>query len=353
MIGYRDAAILFRVGIRHAIGWSSYALSFLDLRSTVLSHVQGDEQIGPRVAVFCHFDRKGRIRDHTRQYIDTLRTEGLTIVFVTNAGKLDPVDLAWLRARAAHIIVRRNLGYDFGAWRDAMTVSALPQPDTQLLLIANDSVYGPIHDLKPALQRIDFTEADVWSATDSWQHSFHLQSYFVAFGPRALAHKAFTAFWRKVSNAKSKWWVIRHYEIGMSRRFVAAGLRCKALWPYVELLAAIRRSIAEEKVMAAWKARHPSDDPEPLEKPVSDASRSNIAHILNAALGNIPLNPTADMWQALIEQGFPFLKRELVQRNPSQVRDISDWYDCVGQVNPKARDLIVADLQRSLRNRAP
>jgi lipopolysaccharide biosynthesis protein len=67
--------------------------------------------------VFAHCDGQGKIRDHTRAYIIALLAEGFDQVFVTNSGRLEPLDLAWIQARAARILIRRNLGYNFAAWR--------------------------------------------------------------------------------------------------------------------------------------------------------------------------------------------------------------------------------------------
>jgi lipopolysaccharide biosynthesis protein len=159
-----------------------------------VSDKDAPERLGSRVVVFCHFDGRGRIRPHTRAYIDVLRDEGLDLVFVSNAARFGEEDLAWLRRRAARIIVRHNVGYDFAAWRDALPISGLPAAETRLLLIANDSVYGPLRPIGPVLRQIDFDVADLWSATDSWQHSFHLQSFFMAFGPKAMHDPAFGSF---------------------------------------------------------------------------------------------------------------------------------------------------------------
>jgi lipopolysaccharide biosynthesis protein len=199
-----------------AIGWAAFVMSRFETGQMVLVHEHGDgasERLSSRVAVFSHFDPYGRIRDHTRAYIDALRNEGFDVVLVTNSHTLAPADRAWALGRVAHLVVRRNVGYDFAAWRDAMRVCNLPSADTRFLLIANDSVYGPLRPLGPIFQRIDFDLADAWSATDSWQHKFHLQSFFIAFGPKAIRHEAFASFWSSVGNVRSKWWAVRHCEL--------------------------------------------------------------------------------------------------------------------------------------------
>lgn len=319
-----------------ALAWGAFAVSLVESGPTVVSHERyvANGALGPRVAVFCHFDLEGRIRACARHYLESLRAEGFDLVFVTNAGRLQPDDQAWICALASHLVIRKNRGYDFGAWRDGLSVSGLPGPDTRLLLITNDSAYGPITALGPMMRRIDFAAADVWSVTDSWQHGFHLQSYFVAFGPAALRHEVFARFWRSVGNVRSKWWAVHRHELGLSREAAAAGLRCKALWPYSEMMAAVRDDAARDA--------DPGGTP-PLFGPPGSA-----AQLLERASGRMPLNPTADLWRVLLEHGCPFLKRELLRKNPSRVPGVDAWPAIVGRMNPAMRDRIVSDLDARL-----
>ena len=341
-------------------GWLAAAVAPLEPGNMIVGTEPGEgaPELGPRVAVFCHFDGRGRILPHTRLYIDALRAEGFDVVFVTNSPKLSAPDQAWIRRNAARVLTRRNIGYDFGAWRDAIATCKLPLPGTQVLVIANDSVYGPLRPLGPMLERLDFSQADVWSATDSWQHQYHLQSFFVAFGPKALAHPAFGEFWRSVRNVRSKWWIITRYEVGLSRALLSAGLRCRAMWPYLDVIRAVRQS---------WKREHPMDramaggEPDRMQNlpslrrlgPFEEERIHNEERILRHALHQIALNPTADLWRLLIEQGFPFLKRELLRFNPSQVPGVGAWSDVVETIDGTQRDLIVRDLESSLKGRAP
>jgi hypothetical protein len=365
----RSVAQHIKFAARGAIGWVAFGISKFETGNAILSSVPGEgapEQLGPRVVVFNHFDGQGRIRDHTRAYIDALRLEGMDIVFVTNSGHLAPSDLSWIRSRAARVLIRRNLGYDFAAWRDAMSECGLPSSDTRLLLIANDSVYGPFRPLGSLLDQMDFSKADVWGVTDSWQHRFHLQSYFVAFGPVALRSAAFANFWASVRMVRSKWWIVKHYEIELTRAFITAGMRCMAVFPYTAAVEALREQVAEEEALTDMEVeeadarasdvlvvgRHHSRSMSRRD-PFAEASRANVGRILRAALERVPLNPTADLWQILIDQGCPFLKRELVRDNPSRVPGVAAWRSVVGAIEGYDPDVIQRDLERSLKNSSP
>ena len=65
----------------------------------------------------------------------------------------------------------------------------------------------------------------------------------------------------------------------------------------------------------------------------------------------VPLNPTSDLWRQLLRAGFPFIKRELLRANPSEVLDIVDWRDVARTATAADFALIERDLQRVLRDR--
>jgi hypothetical protein len=303
-----------------------------------ISSTIGKIPMGSRVVVFCHFHPRGRLQEHVRRYISAFIEENLSIVFVTNSGRLDSEAINWLQPRCAYIIIRHNAGFDFAAWRDALVVADLPNNETELLIIANDSVYGPLSSLEPLLARMNFGVADVWALTDSWQWRFHLQSYLVAFGPRALRHAAFCSFWKRVRDLRSKEAVVQAYEIGLTQALLDAGLRCEALWPYIDTLAQLHA--AQQPEVARTNA-------------LNEVQQQAEQRILAAAARRVPLNPTAELWRLLLIAGFPFLKRELLRSNPACVPDVAAWLELARSISPDDAEVILRDLRNSLRKSAP
>jgi len=342
----RHAAPLRRLG--QALWWEASApLGFvaghLDRRDHVLAVEPGREpRLGARVALLAHHCDHGRIGPGLRGLAAALAAQGYSVVLASNARRLLPEALDWAREHAALTLLRRNAGYDFAAWRDALRVAGLPAPGTERVLLVNDSLYGPLRDIGPVLDRLDFDAADVWGATDSWQGRWHLQSYFLALGPRALAHPALAAFWAGLVPAMSKAAVVRHYEIGFTRAMLAAGLRCAALWPYARLAGTLARD------GGARLARDPAL-PAPHRAVLEDAR----ARLLGAVLAQRPLNPTAELWLPLLEDGFPFIKRELLARNPAGVPGLAAWRAAVEAVAPGAAAGIEEDLRFRMRQRSP
>ncbi|KAA5612501.1 lipopolysaccharide biosynthesis protein [Rhodovastum atsumiense] len=285
-------------------------------------------------------------------HVAALKAAGFSVIFVTNSGRLRREALFALQSLCAGIIIRRNIGYDFGAMREVIEHLDLPRADTEMLLLVNDSVYGPLRPLDDILARMDFNQADVWGLTESWQRRYHLQSFFLAFGRTALTDPAFRNFWRKVRPVTSKWWVISRYEIGLTQAMVKAGLRVEAVWRYSDL---VRRVPPLGGIQAEME---PEADAEAKAYPgmLDPMVKSRLTHrqyIRTASSKRTPLNPTSDLWRDLLESGFPFIKRELLQRNPGEVADIAEWREVVRQTGSTAAEWIERDLKRVMRNRAP
>ena len=104
---------------------------------------EGEMALGPKVCVYVHWDGAGEVRDHVLHHVRSLAEAGLSIVFVTNSGFLRPAAMAALQGVCAGVLIRSNVGYDFGAWREGFEILQLPRPITEMVVMANDSVYGP------------------------------------------------------------------------------------------------------------------------------------------------------------------------------------------------------------------
>ena len=299
-----------------------------------------DVALGPKIAVFVHFDSACRVQAFTLDYARALAEAGYAIAFVSNCPSLADTDLTVLKSFCAAIICRRNVGYDFGAVRDALRLLGLPRDSTDQLVIANDSVFGPLQPLHTLLDRIDFTKADIWGATDSWQHGYHLQSYFLAVGKAALQSAAWRQFWDGVRLMQSRDYVISRYEIGLTQAMLRAGLRCDAAWNYNDLLRSIPRPAPEP-------GQHYIDA-----DPADDARRGHLARLRHAVVDHVPMNPTGELWRQLLLSGFPFIKRELLRSNPANVADLADWRDVVAGISKFDIATIDQQLRRELSNRA-
>ena len=112
-----------------------YRLAAGDYGSQVIERGTGAVGLGRRCCVFVHFDARGVVRPHTRAYLLALREAGFGIIFVTNSGVLAPDSRQWLGEHCAQILIRRNRGYDFGAYRDGIAAFEAPFDNGGKLLV--------------------------------------------------------------------------------------------------------------------------------------------------------------------------------------------------------------------------
>ena len=303
-------------------------------------------QLGKKVALFVHFDAAGRVAPATRAFITSLNDAGLDVVFVTNSESILDEAKGFLKRHCAGMIIRRNIGYDFGAWRDALDTLGLPRAETRAIFLVNDSVYGPFADLQPLLAAIDFERADVWGATESWQHRYHLQSFFLGCGEAVIRGRAWKDFWRSVRPVPCKDWVIRHCEIGFTRAMAKGGARCAAIFPSANLLD--EREIEHlERIIEDDLARRGQNSR-------IHAKAVHAVRILRYARRDTnTLNPSVDLWRQLIQAGYPFLKRELLLRNPTRVADVFEWEDVVSKALNADPQPLAAEIRRSLGDKLP
>lgn len=328
---------------RWTYGWSSFLYTFVRPRSIpVVERWAGDLDLGAatRIAVFVHFDTHGTVHEFVYHYLREITRAGFLLVFVTNAPRLGAADRGRLAPLCGAILRRRNVGRDFGAFKDG--IAAIPDLGrVESLLLANDSVYGPFHDLGELIRRMDMADADVWGITDSWGPSFHLQSFFLLFGRRALTSGAFPRFWRAVRYVQSKSWVIHHYEVGLTRALGTDGLRCRALCPYREVATTAVEALARETPAGPGRLA------------LAAARTAFVARVVDAVALGIPLNSSHFFWDHLVlHMGCPFIKRELLRDNPARIPGVIRWREVIQAASKYDTDLIARHLERSVRKRA-
>lgn len=224
--------------------------------------------------LFAHYDRGGRVDEYVLRYLGEIKAANFAIVFISTA-TLSGADIERLGTDCVDVILRENRGLDFGSW--SVGFAKHHAAINGRLLLANDSVYGPIGNLATALDRLTRAPADFYGMVESIEIAPHLQSWFLLFEPWVVRHDALKAVLGQQFFAMTKKQIIENGEIGVSRRLVDAGYRYHAL--------------------------HLTD-------------RAGLAARFCS------VNPMHMLWRELLfEEGIPFLKIELLRDNPTGVED--------------------------------
>jgi hypothetical protein len=301
--------------LRHLAAYAGSAVA--RFVPTILATLPGEDPCAdqPRPAIYVSFDRWGMVADYVVAQVRALAECGRRVTFITTSPKLLPADVARLRPHVREILHRRNVGHDFGAYRDGIArlgdLSALHS-----LVLMNDSCYGPFGGLSRVEAAAEASGADLFGITDSWSLRYHLQTYYVWIGRAALASPAFAAFWRSLLPSQPRSMVIVNGEIRFTQALLKAGLTTAAMCPYTQAAFAAEQA-----------ARRRLSDEDGL----LDGERAYREALLAAILDGAPLNPTHSFWDVLLtECGSPFIKRELLRKNPVRIPGVAQWEQVVG-----------------------
>ncbi len=265
------------------------------------------------LCLFAHYHRASLILEDVVYYLKHLHEQGCEIIFLSNSKRLINSELEKIKPYVRLIIHRRGRGVDFGSWYVGWKYvkEHLNLGDYELLLLVNDSVYGPIFSLDKLFKFIQESNYDVVGVTSSLEVKYHLQSYFLAFKRDVFNSSYFHKFWKRYRFFQKKRAVVKKYEVGLSQYLLKVGYRVGAYCEYIDLLRFVTK-------------RHHS-----------------YQHILYH-----PVNPTHHLWDLLIEKmECPFLKKELILINPSRIPNVNQWPTIISKYNSLLKDIILEHIK--------
>lgn len=238
-----------------------------------------------RLILFAHFDPENRIRPYICHHLRALHALGGEIHFVSNSS-LSPAELDKVRPWVQRTRLRENEGFDFSMWKDAL--QTCPLEDWDELLLTNSSIVGPLGPLQPLFDRMAGHPCDFWGLTENLWPTPHLQSFFLVFRKSALEAPAFRAFWDSVLPYRNKFGTIFAYEVGLTLYLKDQGLIGEIAFPI-------------EQLPQSWFS----------DLRFGRKIRTVLRKGRNASLYYPDL---------LIRSGMPYVKLELLSRNPEKLR---------------------------------
>jgi hypothetical protein len=284
----------------------------------------GDDNLAEArsVAVYIHYAAAGGVSEMVIRQIEEYRLHGFTIVFVSMCPTLRDHDLARLRGLTGLVLWRRNFALDFGAWHDVAPLLRAMGPALTELLLANDSVCGPLCRMDGVMGSMRSSGEGLFGLTESLAPRPHLQSYFLlARGADVVSDTLrFMELFRPTAYKRA---VIRRGEVRLTSWMRKRGHLVAAVHDYETVehvalqrprtwrrLGVLLPGLAESQTSAGWWR----------------------------ALRHFPLNPTHSFWFELVACcNFPFVKTDLLIRNPAGIPDIVDWRELIP---PGRRELL-------------
>jgi hypothetical protein len=182
-----------------------------------------------KIAVVALFPRRS-ILDSALRLVDQLISNEYQVVAVINSQtKFNAAWLFELEQRDITIILRPNIGRDFGAYQAGIRYIQ-SSPSYKLidrLVIANDSVYY-FPDSRVFLDNL-LAQTSIWvSMYVNFQFHLHAQSFFESFSSEVFLDENFISFWKRYKPTDIRHNVIRKGEVELTRRLIKAGFTPKA-----------------------------------------------------------------------------------------------------------------------------
>lgn len=194
-----------------------------------------------RTAIYLIFDRDGVVDDYVYTFLDGL-VGCLDRLLIISNGALRREDVQRLGrydslSCSSHVLIRGNVGFDAGAFRDGIAYigwDELHQSDE--LILINDTVMGPVYPFEKVFEKMDAEPIDFWGLTEHYGAAFdftqcnpygfipkHVQTYFIAFRKKLLQAPVFRDFWERLPPIDSYVEAIGKYETYLTKYFEDAG----------------------------------------------------------------------------------------------------------------------------------
>ncbi len=164
-------------------------------------------------------------------------------VLVVSKGPLLPESKSDLEKVADEVLVRENTGYDIGAHRAGLEhIGQEGLENFNELVLANSTFFSVQDDFKPLFERMASSDADFWGLTDHPQVTpnpftgvgtldAHLQTYWVVVRDRMLHDPLFFDYWQETKNPESYAEAVSNFESRFSKRFADLGFSWRAAFP--------------------------------------------------------------------------------------------------------------------------
>jgi hypothetical protein len=161
-----------------------------------------------------------------------LARRGYPAIIVSNA-PLSPEDLERLSERSVAVVIRPNVGYDFGGYRDGLRYMDSAGLDPERLIMVNDSIWFPLRADETLVTRMEAAaeafQGAHYELKGKRTKSAHYESYFFLIRREARQSAAFRSFWRDYPMSSTRWKVLRRGEKGFSQAMFKAGFAPKGI----------------------------------------------------------------------------------------------------------------------------
>jgi len=169
-----------------------------------------------RLCLFAGYSPSNQVENYVVHYLRELSK--ISDVYYLAANEAPESELAKLDGIARWSGAEAHDKYDFGSWQKLIFRLGWQEVEKyDAIILANDSNYGPLHDLGGVFERMDAAGLDAWGITENYGVARHLQSYFLTVYRSVIDSVAFRNFFESIAAERSKVDVCLKYEIGLGK----------------------------------------------------------------------------------------------------------------------------------------
>lgn len=194
---------------------NTIALSYKEKRNILFLKKYQKYNKFHKLCLLSHFDINNKIEKYVIYMIKELYKLKFDIVFVTTAENMKIVELNKISSYVKIAIIKKNVGYDFIAWKTALYAVGEYQKYEQIVNI-NDSIFFPLFNPKIMFDKMKTEKADFWGLSDSYRIQYHIQSFFWVFNKKLLRSSFYNNFWNDCATLSDKGKIIREYEVAFT-----------------------------------------------------------------------------------------------------------------------------------------
>jgi lipopolysaccharide biosynthesis protein len=184
------------------------------------------------------------LKTYVKTNINFLQANGFDVVLALTFHRnsdyrqfADAMDLPKTR-----VIIRKNFGKDFGAFKDVSLALGSVLREKDVLLLANDSLIGPLYP-SDFLRQMEESAGDVVGVTESFDKAYHLQSSFIIIKSKK-ALNSYYDFINRYRVYSTRAFIVLLGEVGMTQHFLRNGLSISVYYETEYLLRLSDRKIA-------------------------------------------------------------------------------------------------------------
>ena len=284
-----------------------------------------------RVAIFVAFHSFDKIPQSNINYLRILEKSSFEIIYVHN-GLLEKKVKKFLKNKGYYVICRENIGQDFGAWKD--TISLLEEfqltKNLDWLLLCNDSNFCLggrnaekfQNHFKRTLE-IKNNKFDFISLNLNTEGRAHHQSYFLCLSKVVVSDKKFKDFWRNYIPLNNRYHAIKNGEVKFSE-LILKRYKPKVLLTSSQLSLSMRKNkipnfnfisnLLPQNLFFLEACFYPYDSKE------SDNKILGIIKLINCLKGYNPSHVFGLLNIFFLES--PFLKKDIVRMGVFEIKQI-------------------------------